>query len=190
MYPFVELKIKDGIPQVVYYAAEGQERPMNSSLESLTDAVMHGAKHLKLVDQEVEHNYSNLEELLKLARESDENYYTEIPDMDVENVDFGLLETLKPYLEKMSEVEQDEYSDLDMTDEVKEELDRFKRADQFASYMEAMYSILIAKTLLAANDLGIGDIRLNDDLKNPRLVEKMSKELDKLGLELLVPEVE
>jgi len=190
MYPFVELKIKDGVPYVVYYPMEGEERQMTQSSESLIDVAMHGAKSLNLKDQNAEHNQENLEELLQLARESDETYYTELPDMDVENSEFGLLNTLKPYLEKMSGAEQDEYTDLNMTDEVKEELTRFRRADQFASYMEALYAILIAKTLLAANDLGIGKISLNDDLRNPRLMEKMSKELEKLGIDLHIPEVE
>lgn len=189
MYPFVELKIKDGVPHIVYYPAEGQQKHMTLSQEKFIDAAMHGAKKLELLSPEAEHNQENLENLLRVARESDESYYTELPDVDTDSVEFKLIETLKPYLQKMTESTPEDYSDLDMTDEVKEELERFRNSDFFASYMEALYSILIAKTLLAAHDLGIGKISLNDEFRNPRLMEKMSKELDKLGLELNVPEL-
>lgn len=189
MYPYVELKIKDGVPSLVYYASEGVERPMTLTQDSIFDAAMFGGKELGLVDKNAEHNQENLEALLTLARESDETYYPELPDMELENIEFNLLKTLKPYLKKMVELTPDDYSDLSMTDDVKAELEKFQKADLFASYMEALYTILIAKTLLAANDLGIGNITLNDDFKNPRLMEKMSKELDKLEIELIIPEV-
>lgn len=189
MYPYVELKIKNGIPTLVYYSSEEVQRPMTLTNDSIFDAALFGGKELGLIEKSAEHNQENLETLLKLARESDETYYPELPDMELENIEFDLLKTLKPYLKKMVEVTPDDYSDLSMTDEVKAELEKFQKADLFASYMEAMYTILIAKTLLAANDLGIGNITLNDDYKNPRLMEKMSKELDKLGIELVIPEV-
>ena len=189
MYPFVELKIEDGVPSLVYNASEDVQRPMTLENDSVTDAAMHAAKSLKLLEEEAEHNLENLENLLKVARESDETYYPELPDMDVETIEFGLLPTLKPYLEKMVETTPDDYSDLSMTDDVKAELERFQKSDLFASYMEALYTVLIAKTLLAAHDLGVGNITLNDNLKNPRLMEKMAKELDKLGIELVIPEV-
>lgn len=190
MYPFVELKIKNGIPTLVYYASEGVQRPMTLTNDSVFDAAMHGGKELGIIEKDAEHNQENFEKLLKLARESDETYYPELPNMELENIEFDLLKTLKPYLENLKDFDPDNYSDLEMTDEVKAELDAFKKADSFASYMEALYTILIAKTLLAANDLGIGNITLNDDFKNPRLMEKMSKELEKLGIDLVTPEVQ
>jgi len=189
MYPFVELKIKNGTPTLVYYASEIVERPMTLTKDSVFDAAMYGGKELGLIEKDAEHNQENLEKLLKLARESDETYYPELPEMELENIEFDLLKTLTPYLKKLKEFDPDDYSDLQMTEEVKAELDAFKNADSFASYMEALYTILIAKTLLAANDLGVGNITLNDDFKNPRLMEKMPKELEKLGIDLVIPEV-
>lgn len=186
MYPVVELKIKDGIPSVVLYPQEGVERAMTLKSESIIDTALYAAKELDLIDKSAENTQANFEDLLQLARESDETVYIELPDMDVESLEFGLMDTLKPHLEKMTETQTDEYSDLDMPAEIKEELNKFKGGDQFASFMEALYSILIAKTLLAANDLGLGNIALNDDSKNPRLMEKMAKELDGLGIELII----
>ena len=188
MYPFVELKIKDGVPTLVYHASETVQRSMNIESDNFINAAMYAGKALNLLEVEAEHNQENLEKLLQLARESDETYYTELPNMDVESTEFKLLETLKPYLEQIAESGADDYTDLNMTDDVKAELAKFKSADSFASYMEALYTILIAKSLLAAHDLGIGNIRLNDEYKNPRLMEKMAKELEKLGLELMIPE--
>lgn len=186
MYPQVELKIINGIPHIVYKTNEEEQKVMTQGKHSIYDVALSGAKKLNLISSEAEPNRENFEKMTQLARESDEIFYTELPEINTETSDFSLQETLENYLSKMLEEPVDEYSDLAMTDDVKEELERFRNSDYFASYLEALYSVLIAKTVLSAHDLGIGNISLSDDLKNPRLVEKMSKELEKLGLELVV----
>lgn len=188
MYPQVELKIKNNIPVIIYKASAEEDKSMSLESESIIDAAMHAAKELNLIDSNTEHNQSNFEKLLSIAREADESLIIELPNIDTETIEFKLLNTLKPYLKTLIEGIKDEYSSIEMDSKIREELDRNKNSDIFASYMEGLYSILIAKTLLAASELGIGNIHLNDELKNPRLMEKMAKELEKLGLELIITE--
>jgi hypothetical protein len=188
MYPYVELNIKDGVPSIIYYPDQNSSRAMTIENESVIEAAIFAGKELGLIDSKAEHTQQNFEELLTIARNSDETFYTEIPNMDVESIEMKLLKTLKPYLQEIKNYNPDNYSGIQMDKNVKEEIERIRMSDSFASYMEGLYTILIAKTLLAANDLGIGNIALNDNNRNPRLMEKMAAELDKLGIELIIPE--
>ncbi len=188
MNPYVELKIKNNIPTIVYYPAEGESRQMTLESENMLDSIMHAAKDLELVNTQAEHSQENFEDLLNIAREADETLATDLPNIDTETIEFRLLETLKPYLESLKALNPDEYSDLKIEESIRAELNKNRNSDIFASFMEGLYSILIAKTLLAAGELGIGNIQLNDEFRNPRLMEKMSKELDKMGLELVITE--
>ena len=182
MFPNITLAIKNHIPQIIYYPEEGISRKMTLVDENLSDIILDISKKLEFSD-----DYKTLEDVLRLARESDETFIADLPDMDVEDPEFRLNETLKKHLDKVLTDLEDDYANVEMDEELKKEVNQNKKADILASILEGLYAILIAKTLIAAAELGIGTVRLDDEHKNPRLVEKMSKELEKLGIGLLLP---
>ncbi|CAG1021281.1 hypothetical protein DOJK_00887 [Patescibacteria group bacterium] len=186
MYPYIELKIENNVPKIVYYPNENQVQEITQNNENLTEIIIDAAKSFDLVEEDAEYTQENLDTLLDLARQSDETLFTDLPTLDTETIEFNLTDTLIPYVEAVLDGQEEAYNEINMTDEVRDQLSQNVNADNFASYLETLYSILIAKTILAASEMGIGNIHLNDDSKNPRLMEKMAKELDKMGLDLII----
>lgn len=190
MYPYIALKIKNNVPSIMYYPEEGLNRKMTLNDENLRDIVLGLAHKLELVDKsKVNDSDATFQELLNLARESDEEYITDMPEIDLENeIEFELESQLNALLNSVLENKTEAYPGTEITPEVKKELERNQNADIFASVLDILYYILIAKTLFAASDLGISSIQLEDEHKNARLLEKMSKELEKMGIDLVLPE--
>jgi hypothetical protein len=187
MYPHVTLKIKNHTPQVVLDSDENTSRNMTNTEESIYEVVINIARKLNLIDRELEENDPEiLPELLDLARQSDEMYIQDFPEIETENVEFDLSKTMNSVLNAILEEREEEYVDLDIAEDIKKELNRNQNSDIFASLLDIMYMILIAKTLVAAAEVGIGTVRLEDEHKNPRLVEKMAKELERMGVEFIV----
>ncbi len=187
MYPNLTLKIRNHTPQIVLETDENTSRDITNTDESIYEVVVNLAKKLNLIDRELIENDSEiLPELLDLARQSDEMYIQDFPEIETENVEFDLSKTMNSVLNAIIEEREEEYVDVDVADDIRKELNKNQSADIFASLLEIMYAILIAKTLVAATEVGIGVVRLDDEHKNSRLQEKMAKELEKLGVEFIV----
>ncbi len=186
MSPYVALKIEDFVPSIYYFPDDGMSRKMTHQEENILDRMIQATQNLNLDTSESEQNRDNLyEELLSKARKSDEFYLDEFNDINTDSIEFNIQNLFDDLMKYASELEQ-EYRDVDMSEEIRRELDQNQSGDIFASMLESLYLRLIAKTLLAASDLGIGEIHLQDSHKNARLAEKMSNELQKMGLELII----
>jgi len=187
MYPNVSLKIKNHIPKIIYYPEEGLEKTLTFQNESIYEVVVPIAKKLNLINRElIENDPEILAELFDLARQSDELYVTDLPEIEFESLEFDLNKVLNNLLNDIQEEQLSEYEGIDVSQELKDELNKNINADIFASLLEVMYMTLIAKTLVAASDLGIGTIKLDDKGKNARLMEKMAVELEKLEVDMIV----
>ena len=188
MYPLVALKIKDHVPSVVYYPQEGVERKMTLTDENVRDIILDIAGKLDLYkDSENTDRNEAFQDLLSLARESHEDYSTDLPDVNPEDIEFDLKNKLNKSLDKILGEKEELYPDVEMSNEVRNELVKNQNSDILASILDILYYTLIAKTLVAASDLGIGTIQLDDEHKNARLLEKMSKELEKIGVDFVIP---
>lgn len=184
MQPFISLQIRNHIPHIVFYPDEGMSRNLTVDEESIVNVVSSIAKRLELIAEEEDASDETLTRLFNLARSSDESYLNTTPNFETDDSEFKLMEIMTELVEQSLKTREELYPETDMNDEVRTEINSNMNADIFASLMDALYTVLIAKTLLAASELGIGKIKLDDEHNNVRLLEKMSKELAKLGLEL------
>lgn len=188
MYPKISLKIENHIPTIIYYPDADTAKKMTEETEDLYTVVMEIAKQIGLIEDYNKQTKDLVlyDELLSLARESNEVYLSDYPDINVEEPEFNLTPILKKIVDDALK-EANSEMDLNTSDEVKTQLKKNLQADIFASALEVLYMILIGKTLVAASELGVGSIALEDYHKNPRLVEKMGRELDNLGVEFEKP---
>lgn len=182
-YPAIALVIKNSVPSIVYYPEEGMMRKMTLKEENISDIVLSLVKRLSL------ENITTLEDALVLARESDETSmdFSDFLDLESSELEFEISKTLSGIVDSVVNNTGKEYEDIDLTPEVKNELVRNKNADTFASVLDTLYNILITKTLIAASEIGMtSGIHLVDETHNSRLREKMSRELENLGVDLIV----
>lgn len=184
MYPNITLEIKNHIPSLVYYTSENVSKKITLKDENLKKLFSDIATELKLIIKESREENNLVSGLLDLARESDETYIIDYPEIDVSNIEFNLEQAARLFLDNIETVS--EYSDIELDDEIREEVNKNQNADIFASLLDYLYTIMAAKALLAGSELGIGNIRLTDEQKNTRLQEKLAIELDKMGVELIV----
>jgi hypothetical protein len=184
MTPYISLKIQNYTPSLYYHPTENESRKMTQTDENLGLIIWNIARELKLLNSE---SYSNAEvdELISLARESDETFLEIFPEMEFDTSEFGLQNVADNAVKKSLESKEDPYSEVEMHQSVRKELNSFQNADIFASILETLYAALIAKTLLTASELGLGTVKLEDEHKNPRLMEKMGRELDSAGVEFM-----
>jgi len=184
MTPYIALKIENFVPQLHIHTAEDKSRKITQLDENILDSMKTLAKELN-INLESKNDEDIYEELLRIARESDEFYLPEYADLNPEETEFELKDLFSEMLKQAKTMEQ-EYKDVEMTPEARAAIDENQSNDIFSSITESMYLRLIAKTLIAASELGVGEIHLNDQHKNPRLAEQMKKELDRMGVELVI----
>lgn len=183
MQPSIILQIKNNIPQVVFMANKDNKKEITQSNENLEDLIMSLALELGLND----HN-KNLNDLLELARESDDLFLNPFTEVGSSSNDFQLKKAIDSQLQSSKNMLSDFSDYQNLNSKVKAELEKNQNADIFASILETIYNILIAKTILHASELGIKEFYLDDDTNNTRLREKMAKELEELGAELFIVE--
>lgn len=185
MFPNLTLEINKYKPKLVYYPEEGMSRVLVPDEEDIYELSEFLAKELELFNEADSNSADNIVYLLTAAEEGDERMIEKLPSLDKFSRSFGLkdfiIKELKNSIEKREDYENYE---VDIKNEVLNELKRNQNLDIFASLMESIYNILIAKTLVYSSDLGIGIIRLNDQSGLLRLQGKMASELSKIGIEL------
>lgn len=187
MYPNITLQIKNHKPVIVFYPNENESRVITENEENLSEIMIDLAKKLDLENEiasQINDRTIIVENLLQLARQSDESRFNSLIELDIDNTEFEIPKHLDKFLES-TKGEKDNYNDLiEASNQVKKELERNQNSDIFAAAMDLIYNVLIAKTIVAAEHLGIGEIKLDDEYENARLFEKMARELDKMGLVL------
>jgi len=184
MYPNITLEIRSHIPHLFFHSNKDTSRQMTVKEENLKEIVTQIAKELRLIEQDKTQDAEIFNELLALARESDESFVIDYPEIPLADIEFDLMNAYKRFLKDNPIV--NEYSDIEITQEVQDELNRNRSSDIFASGLDYLYVTMVAKALLAGSDLGIGIVRLNDDSKNTRLQERMAMELERMGVEFIV----
>jgi hypothetical protein len=185
-YPFVELTIKNFKPTITFHPEDDLVRNLTLEETDLIPIILNIAETLALVVENTD-DIAKVDELINLVREADEfTFDIKEPDIDLEDSEFNLEKVIETYFEKLQKSKPFHSNINNLTSDVQDELDKYHNIDILSNILDTIYKILIAKTLIAAANLGIGDIYLNDDHKNARLQELMAKELEKLGVELYI----
>jgi hypothetical protein len=185
-YPFVELTIKNYKPTIAFHPEDGLVRNLTLEETDLIPIILDIAEALALVVENTD-EIAKVDELINLVREADEfTFDIKEPDIDLEDSEFSLEKVIKTYFEKLQKSKPFHSNINNLASDVQDELDKYHNIDILSNILDTIYKILIAKTLVAAANLGIGDIYLNDEHKNARLQELMAKELEKLGVELYI----
>lgn len=184
MKQYIQLRITNFVPNIFLVTEGGPEKQMTLKSESILENLTDAAKKLglKFNNNEPQGLY---EEILTTALESDDLYMSDVIPVNEESIEFEIGKLFDYFLARAEEMEK-EYSDVKMTAEARKEIDQNQSKDILASMLDALYLRLAAKTLVAASEVGIPEIHLKDDHKNGRLTERINKELDKMGVELIV----
>jgi hypothetical protein len=179
MNPHIILKIENHTPHLYFHPENGENRQLTKKDTNLEELIINIADQLGIKTEGTD----RLQDLLQLASESDELYNTELPVIDVESLELDVENPIMLMLSAMNSTKEDYSTMTGISDELRTEIERNRDADIFASVLDKIYSIIIAKALLAAHDLEIPNIRLSSENNYPRLAEKMGNELQKLGIE-------
>lgn len=186
-YPHISLKIEDFVPSINFVSDQNTSNKITTNDENLLSIVSVLAKDLNLVEEVSSTSEDLYNQILGLARESVSEGLNEIPGLDPDTTEFEIQKTVDGV---QKEIEKDELEGAIYEKAVRDELERNEHIDTLSTALESIYSVMILKTLLAASELGIGTIVLDDKTKNSRLMEKMALELERMDLELLIPENE
>jgi hypothetical protein len=174
-YPNVRLTILNEVPFVEMHPSDSDSYRL-ASADLGFDTLFLKASEL----MEISHN--ELDELQSEIRTGDE-FYLEFPEIPLDNDEMKLSELLNVVKEELKSGKP--YGDVPMNT-LNQELTHNWHLDILASLQEAAYNLIIVRTVLIASDLGIGTISLDDSRKEPKLLEKMSKDLSQIGVELVV----
>lgn len=172
-YPNITLVIRGNIPSLELENKVGEKKTIAISALSIDEVLERVAKALRLDE--------SIDDIWEMLREGDETYieFSEIDEL--EEVEIDLQGTLDEALKHLELDIQEE-----VNKDVSEALTHYHQADVLASTLEEIYNLLIARTVFTASEMGIGNIILKDERKEPRLREKMSKELSAVEIELIV----
>ncbi len=187
MYPNITLQIKNHKPLIVFKPNESESKVITEKIEDIADIMINLAKKLDLENEiasQINDREIIIENLLQLARESDETKVSAYTDLDATSTEFELKKAVDSFFKNAENEKEDFDAIVEASVQVKKELQRNQNSDIFAAGLDAIYNILIAKTLIAAEQLGIGTIKLDDEHENIRLYEKMVQELSKIGISL------
>lgn len=178
-YPNITLQIKSNKPVIIYYSSEDSAKNLTDESENLEEIILALAKRLNLPED-------NIQDLLQLCEYGVERLIEDLPKRASRaSQSFEIEKLIENKVKKLIEGKEDYSSYEDVNKEVLAELNRNQNTDIFASAVELIYNILIAKTLYHAQELGIGTIYYEDENDYVRLKSKMAGELGKMDIELL-----
>lgn len=178
----IKLVINDNIPAIYFINSESVEKKLTLIDENLEEIILNLAKKLEIETNETQ-SPNKLQEILAIASEGEIGILeSEIPDLDVSNVEFEILKSIDRNIELAVSLDNN-YSDIEMNDKVKQELERNYRIDILASIIDQIYDIIIAKVILAAYELDLNSVTFESNLNFPRLTEKLGNELQKLDID-------
>lgn len=175
-YPNVTLVINQGVPSVELRQSTDNIRRLLVG-PSLTEMLLQIAQQIGFT--------GTVTEILELIGISDELYLQfpiskETDEAVQDSIDFSAI-----YRHLDSELTTHQQV-TGQSPELNKQLQVNWQGDVLASVLEEAYNILIIETLTQASQMGIGIIQLHENLGDPRLREKMSKELAKLDTQLVL----
>lgn len=182
MYPNLTLLIQNNKPIIQFNQEKDISRNLHDLDEDLVKIIQSLGAKLNLVKSN-----ENLQTILEICNEGNERFIEKIPNISKDKL--SLAKFLHTELEKIENT-RNRYTEFakrkDVSQAVIDELIRNDSIDIYASLLEMIYNILIGRVVLHAQELGIGIIKLQDEIGFGRLREKMASELSKLDIELVV----
>lgn len=185
-YPHIALKIENFTPSINFVKDENTSRKITINDENLLVILSTLTKQLDLIEDEIESTEDLYLRILELAREAVTEGMNDIPGLDAETTEFEIQKVVDNV---QTELESDDLEGVIYDVAVRDEIIRNQNIDTLGTVLESIYAVMILKTLLAASDLGIGTIVLDDKHKDARLMEKMASELQKMDLELIIQDL-
>lgn len=186
MYPKLILKIEQHIPSIVFEPEEGMSRVLTSGDENIATTVINIGKELDLVSDSNDPEIL-FSELLTLATEGDENLIDEVPVLNKDLANFGFEKFVTNEIRKFYQTSENFAESFpSASKDVVAELHRNQDIDVLASALDMIYITLAAKLLLVAQELGVGEIVLDDKDGHARLRERIANELSKMDVELVI----
>lgn len=174
-YPQIALVIKNQMPYIEYNESPQNSKKLVSLNMGLDTALLRAGEVCGVEDLE-QFSPAALstadEEMIKFEEGFD---FTEEVKLNLDYIFTTLKARVQPTIPPVTNQAA-----------VDQELKSNWQADVLASVLEEIYNLLIAATLRLANDLGVENIKLADERKDPRLQEKMAKELSFGEIELIV----
>jgi hypothetical protein len=173
-YPNLTLTIKNNIPSLEMQKSEDDVTQILVGVAGLDTLMMKAADIVGYAHQD------DIEALMKFQHDGEWEFW-QFSEIDASKQDFKvdyLLDEVAVATEAFSIPAEA------ASPELKQQLKEYWQADMLASFLEEIYTVLVAQIFFAAAELAIPTIVLNDHRKEPRLREKMSKEL------AVVPELE
>lgn len=181
MNPFITLRIANQVPSIVFHNSDGVQKNLTQKEESIEAAIMSLVRNLDIPEFDTQ----NLTQVLEIASEGNYDLIDTNPDINTNSLEFNIEGIIGGSLIEAEDAIED-YSDVEMNEEIRAEIERNNKIDILASLIDQIYNILIAKTLLAAYELEITEIHLKSDFNYARLAEKMGHEIQKLNLEFTI----
>jgi tRNA A37 threonylcarbamoyltransferase TsaD len=173
-YPYVNLVVHDGEPKIELHNSENEARVMlrgdniHKYLENLAVKIGYDGK---------------IDELYQLANISDE-LYLQFPltkeKKAVTSISFAPL--AEPIAAEIASHQPISVGNK----ELEAQLEQNWQGDLLASVIDEIYRILVKDVVEAAAEMGIGKVRLTENTGNPRFREKVSLELARLNVELII----
>ncbi len=176
-YPYLKLSITNFVPELYLVASNNSEKKLINNPENLKDIIKGIAMELGFQDS------IEILELLTIADSGDERLITELPEINTYANDFEIQEMMDFNIPRLL-AQTNTHSNVKMSKEVEEELQKNIQIDRLASLIESVYAQIVARVLLVASEMGIQSFQLQDNSGLIRLQQKMSVELTKLGLTL------
>lgn len=170
-YPNITLKIEPTNVSVELHGEDHQVRTMYVADMSISQFLAELRKILE-IESEAE------QELLA----SGDEYFLDFSNLDLGDESLNVNDIVQLVNQQAEAYEQE----AEMADHVAAEVKRNWQSDMLASGLEGLYNLLISKVVLMADDLGVEHIVLDDASANGRLREKMSNELAKFNIPLIV----
>ncbi|BCX13933.1 MAG: hypothetical protein KatS3mg085_465 [Candidatus Dojkabacteria bacterium] len=190
IYPYIALNIINFKPTITFHPAEDMSRQLTIEEVDLYEIIVDVAKRLDLIDdvlKKIKDKMILMDNLLEIAKSAaDISKVEKYPDISQDNNEFEIKPTIEKLLQNALANKSGITKMAELSPELESEIIRDENIDIFASILESLYSILIANTILAASQIGVGKIKLNDEHKMERLLERMAQELQKLDIDFLL----
>lgn len=181
----IKLIIENNIPSIHFINSESSSKKLTQREENIEEIILDLALKLGIKTKEEEKSKA-LQEILEIASEGEIGILeSEIPDLDVSNVEFEIREGIQKNLDLAMSLDHD-YSNVEMNELVKDELERNYKVDILASIIDQIYEIIVAKVILAAYELELNSVIFESNNNFPRLTEKLGNELQKLDFDFKI----
>lgn len=176
-YPNITLKVVNQTPTIQLHTDEQTQKEIYRMDQGLDTLLMKAADIVGL------HTIDNDAELYEIIRNSDDTGI-DFPEIEAEEGDSKL--SFDYLLKNLPGKMQAQTFPLEVTAAVKDQMTEYLQGDLLAGLLEEVYVQLIKRVLAAAQTMEINNFVLDDERLEPRLREKMAKELAVINADLIV----